>query len=79
MKDNIWFIRPLNYDEGPIAMRFPRGNGLGVPLDEDVKRDSNRNMGSIERRRDAAILTFGTTIPMAMEAAALLEKQGIFG
>ena len=25
---------------------------------------------------DAAILTFGTTIPMALEAAAILEKQG---
>ena len=24
----------LQYDDGPIAMRFPRGNGLGVPLDE---------------------------------------------
>ncbi len=66
----------IKYNDGPIAMRFPRGNGLGVPMDDDITSDSNWYMGSFERRRDAAILTFGTTIPMAMEAAAILEKQG---
>ena len=23
--------------DGPIAMRYPRGNGLGVPMDEELK------------------------------------------
>ncbi|MFK4997699.1 transketolase C-terminal domain-containing protein [Bacillus sp. N9] len=31
----------------------------------------------IKQGHDAAILTFGTTIPMAMEAAYQLEKQGV--
>ncbi|MGZ4161030.1 MAG: transketolase C-terminal domain-containing protein, partial [Neobacillus sp.] len=31
----------------------------------------------LKEGEDAAILTFGTTIPMAMEAAEILEKQGI--
>ena len=30
----------------------------------------------LKEGRDAAILTFGTTIPMAMEAADIFEKQG---
>ena len=30
----------------------------------------------LKEGKDAAILTFGTTIPMAMEAADILEKQG---
>ena len=66
----------IKYDDGPIAMRFPRGNGYGVPMDEELKEHSDWNMGSVKRRHDAAILTFGTTIPMAMEAAESLEKQG---
>ena len=24
----------IEYNDGPIALRYPRGNGLGVPLDE---------------------------------------------
>ena len=28
----------LKYDDGPIAMRFPRGNGLGVSLDEHLRK-----------------------------------------
>ncbi|MCJ7839363.1 1-deoxy-D-xylulose-5-phosphate synthase [Lederbergia sp. NSJ-179] len=65
------------YNDGPIAMRFPRGNGYGVPMDEKYKK---LPIGSWEILKDGAkatILTFGTTIPMAMEAAYQLEKQGI--
>jgi 1-deoxy-D-xylulose-5-phosphate synthase len=67
----------LNYDEGPIAMRFPRGNGIGVPLDAELHKIPIGTWEIIRDGEDAAILTFGTTIPMAMEAAAILEKQGI--
>lgn len=67
----------INYDDGPIAMRFPRGNGLGVPMDQDLKRIPIGTWEVLKEGEDAAILTFGTTIPMAMEAAAILEKQGI--
>lgn len=67
----------IQYDKGPIAMRFPRGNGIGVLMDENFK---NIPIGTWEILRDGddvAILTFGTTIPMAFEAATILEKQGI--
>ncbi|MFL6556919.1 MAG: transketolase C-terminal domain-containing protein, partial [Bacillus sp. (in: firmicutes)] len=67
----------LNYDDGPIAMRFPRGNGLGVPMDEELKNIPIGTWEVLKEGDDAAILTFGTTIPMAMEAAEILEKQGI--
>ena len=67
----------INYDDGPIAMRFPRGNGLGVKMDVDFKRIPIGTWEVLKEGEDAAILTFGTTIPMAMEAAAILEKQGI--
>ncbi|CEG27792.1 1-deoxy-D-xylulose-5-phosphate synthase [Bacillus sp. B-jedd] len=67
----------LKYDDGPIAMRFPRGNGLGVPMDETFKQIPIGSWEVLKDGRDAAILTFGTTIPMALEAAAELETRGI--
>ncbi|MCL6570499.1 MAG: 1-deoxy-D-xylulose-5-phosphate synthase [Bacillus sp. (in: Bacteria)] len=67
----------LNYDDGPIAMRFPRGNGIGVPMDEEFCNIPIGTWEVIKAGDDAAILTFGTTIPMAMEAAAFLETKGI--
>lgn len=66
----------VKYDDGPIAMRFPRGNGIGVPMDDNLTAIPIGTWEVLKKGTDAAILTFGTTIPMAMEAAALLEKQG---
>ncbi|VEF47848.1 1-deoxy-D-xylulose-5-phosphate synthase [Bacillus freudenreichii] len=67
----------LKYDDGPIALRFPRGNGYGVPMDKDLKQIPIGSWEVLKKGKDAAILTFGTTIPMALEAANRLEKQGI--
>ncbi|WP_066293719.1 1-deoxy-D-xylulose-5-phosphate synthase [Bacillus sp. FJAT-29937] len=66
----------VNYDDGPIAMRFPRGNGLGVPMDTNFRKIPIGTWEVLKNGTDAAILTFGTTIPMALKAAAILEKQG---
>ncbi|MBW8348066.1 1-deoxy-D-xylulose-5-phosphate synthase [Bacillus sp. IITD106] len=67
----------IKYDEGPIAMRFPRGNGYGVPMDSKLKEIPIGTWEILRKGKDATILTFGTTIPMAMEAALMLEKQGV--
>lgn len=66
----------LKYDDGPIALRFPRGNGIGVPMDQTLKEIPIGSWEVIKEGKDAAILTFGTTIPMAMKAAIKLEKMG---
>lgn len=67
----------LKYDDGPIAMRFPRGNGIGVPLDEELKTIPIGTWEVLKEGEDVAILTFGTTIPMALEAAEELKNQGL--
>jgi len=67
----------MKYDDGPIAMRYPRGNGLGVPMDDELKEIPIGTWEVIREGEDAAILTFGTTIPMALAAAEILAKQGI--
>ncbi len=67
----------VNYDDGPIALRFPRGNGYGVKMDEKLIQIPIGTWEVLKEGTDAVILTFGTTIPMCMEAAELLEKQGV--
>ncbi|WP_053364050.1 1-deoxy-D-xylulose-5-phosphate synthase [Bacillus sp. FJAT-27251] len=67
----------LKYDDGPIALRFPRGNGLGVEMEESLREIPIGTWEVLREGDDAAILTFGTTIPMALAAADQLEKQGV--
>ena len=65
----------IHYNDGPIAMRFPRGNGYGIPMDEELKEIPIGTWEVLREGTDAIILTFGTTIPMAMDAANQLEKE----
>jgi 1-deoxy-D-xylulose-5-phosphate synthase len=67
----------LLYNDGPIALRYPRGNGYGVTMDSELKQIPIGSWEVLKQGTDAAILTFGTTIPMAMEAAEGLEKKGV--
>lgn len=66
----------IDYNEGPIAMRFPRGNGYGVPMDEELQAIPIGTWEYLQQGEDATILTFGTTIPMAFAAAEQLKSQG---
>ncbi|MBE4910443.1 1-deoxy-D-xylulose-5-phosphate synthase [Bacillus luteolus] len=65
----------LKYDDGPIALRYARGNGLGVKMDDELKTIPIGSWEVVKEGEDAIILTFGTTIPMALEAAEQLEKE----
>jgi len=67
----------IDYDGGPIALRYPRGNGIGVPLDEELVALPIGSWEVLREGKDASILTFGTTIPMAMQAADMLAQQGV--
>lgn len=67
----------LAYEQGPIAMRYPRGNGRGVPMDSTLHTIPIGTWETLRDGVDASILTFGTTIPMAEEAAAILSEQEI--
>jgi 1-deoxy-D-xylulose-5-phosphate synthase len=61
----------------PVSLRYPRGAGIGVPLDKEI---SELPLGVGERLssgRDVAIIAIGATVYPALAAAALLEKEGI--
>ncbi|AIY05319.1 1-deoxy-D-xylulose-5-phosphate synthase [Planococcus sp. PAMC 21323] len=67
----------IDYNGGPIALRYPRGNGLGVPMDEELEALPIGSWEVLVKGTDAVILTFGTTIPMAIKAAEQLFEHGI--
>lgn len=67
----------LKYDDGPIALRYARGNGLGVKMDEELKEIPIGTWEVLRDGTDAVILTFGTTIEMALEAADKMARRGL--
>jgi 1-deoxy-D-xylulose-5-phosphate synthase len=67
----------IKYDDGPIALRFPRGNGIGVPLDKEYKEIPIGTWEVIREGKDGVILTFGPTIQMALDAAEILKDKGL--
>jgi 1-deoxy-D-xylulose-5-phosphate synthase len=63
----------------PVAIRYPRGNGVGVDISDKPKL---LEIGKAEILRDAvagdaAIIAYGSMVYPAMEAANNLEKDGI--
>jgi len=61
--------------EGPAALRYPRGEGLGVPLDDELK---TLDLGKAELLRegsDAVIIAIGAMVYPALEAAEVLSKD----
>jgi 1-deoxy-D-xylulose-5-phosphate synthase len=65
------------HDDGPIAFRFPRGEGVGVDLPE-VGTPLPIGRGRILREGSTiAILSLGTRLKAALEAAEMLESYGL--
>jgi 1-deoxy-D-xylulose-5-phosphate synthase len=65
------------YDEGPIAYRYPRGEGVGVDLPQ-IGKVLEIGKGRIVREgTKVAILSLGTRLAEAMKAAEQLETHGL--
>ncbi len=65
------------HDRGPIAVRYPRGEGRGVPLPE-VPQALEIGKGRIVREgKTVAILSLGTRLDEAEKAADELEARGL--
>ena len=68
----------ISYTEGPIAMRYPRGNGYGVPLMEEGWEPLPIGKGEILRHGDDLLMVgYGSMVYPAMQAAELLSEHGI--
>ena len=62
---------------GPAAVRYPRGNGFGVPLDLQFKKLDLGKAEILREGRDVAILALGSMVYPSLEAARRLESMGI--
>jgi 1-deoxy-D-xylulose-5-phosphate synthase len=71
------------HDAGPIALRYPRGEGVGVELPERGeplpigKGRVVRRPGEAASGARVALLSLGTRLAEALKAADQLEAQGI--
>jgi 1-deoxy-D-xylulose-5-phosphate synthase len=67
----------VEYDEGPIAFRYPRGEGVGVELPE---RGTALEIGRgriVREGTSVAILSLGGRLQPSLKAAEVLESQGL--
>lgn len=71
-------VTGIDHTSGPIAMRYPRGNGLGVPLMEEGWEPLPIGKGEILRNGDDILLIgYGTMVQTAMQAAEMLSEHGV--
>ncbi len=71
-------VTGINHTSGPIAMRYPRGNGYGVPLMEEGWEELAIGKAEILRNGDdLLILGYGSMVYPAMQTAEMLSEHGI--
>jgi 1-deoxy-D-xylulose-5-phosphate synthase len=67
----------LTHDDGPVALRYPRGEGVGVPMARTVA-PIEIGRGEVLREGDrVAIVGYGSGVQKALEAADLLAEGGL--
>jgi len=65
------------HDTGPIAVRYPRGNGVGVPLPATPQRLEIGKGRIVREGKKVAILSLGTRLEEALKAADALDARGL--
>lgn len=63
--------------EGPAAVRYPRGAGLGVPLTDSLETLPVGKAEVLQEEGNIAFLAVGTMVEKAKEAVAILKEEGI--
>jgi 1-deoxy-D-xylulose-5-phosphate synthase len=61
---------------GPIAIRYPRGKAVGVPMEEEYKTIPIGKAEVLRKGSDLLILAIGTRVYPSIEAAKDLEEEG---
>ncbi|GAW65542.1 1-deoxy-D-xylulose-5-phosphate synthase [Geoanaerobacter pelophilus] len=63
--------------DGPSAVRYPRGSGLGVPMDQILEPLALGKGELLREGKDGAILAVGSMVHPAQQAAAALALEGV--
>jgi 1-deoxy-D-xylulose-5-phosphate synthase len=64
--------------EGPIALRYPRGKVIGVPLEEPLKDLSIGRAEILVEGEDLLILAIGDRVRPTLEAIWQLQREGFY-
>jgi 1-deoxy-D-xylulose-5-phosphate synthase len=67
----------IEHHHGPIALRMPRGSGMGVKMDDEMVCLPIGKSEVLREGKGVVILAYGTCVYSAALAAALLEENGI--
>ena len=62
---------------GPVAIRYPRGKGVGVPLDPVYESIPIGESEFLKEGKDLLIMALGSVVSPSREAAGILEKEGL--
>lgn len=67
----------VSYEKGPIAMRYPRGGGVGIPLKSGFDLLEIGKAEKLRSGKDIAIVALGNMVRPSMEAAEILSNTGV--
>ena len=67
----------VEYSEGPIAFRYPRGNGVGCDLPSIGKPIEIGKGRIVTAGNTVSLLSFGTRLPEVLKASETLKLKGI--
>jgi 1-deoxy-D-xylulose-5-phosphate synthase len=69
----------LVHDDGPVALRYPRGAAIGVPMpvDADVRPIAIGTGEILREGSRVALIGYGTGVDKSLEAADLLAERGL--
>ncbi len=85
---NMTFMAPKDENElrhmlytalklsGPVAIRYPRGTAIGVPLDPEYKTLPIGESEILSEGKDLMIIALGSMVSPSMEAATVLQNEG---
>lgn len=62
---------------GPVAIRYPRGRGMGVPLDQEYRVIPIGEAERLKEGKDVLIIALGSAVMPSLEGAMILEQEGI--
>ncbi len=65
------------HDSGPIALRYPRGNGTGIALPATPERLEIGKGRIVRHGHKVAIMSLGTRLNEALKAADALDAKGL--
>ncbi|MTV22509.1 1-deoxy-D-xylulose-5-phosphate synthase [Staphylococcus delphini] len=67
----------MHHEQGPIAIRYPRGNGLGVEITDKREHLPIGTWEDLTEGQDVALISYGPTLATLVKVAKTLAEQGI--